>query len=306
MKTSKIKLIALLCTGIIAVTALVCCSNDKATEPEAPTETQQVQAPSGNTQTATRPEADNGKDTAAIYQMQIEYYEKLIADLEDRLLNEKEENFIEISEYKQMIKDLEGNIAALSDKIANIQVNQSPAPENNAVQNNPSNSGTTTKPDVNTDDKTNVDKPSSIPNQGQIEQKPENTVPSNPPTEITTTNPFAYEIKNGSITITAYNGKESDVTIPGNIAGLTVTAIGEGAFRESNVEKVTLPESITHIDWFAFSGCKKLCEVSIPSSVTSVGYGAFENCSGFLVIKCEKGSYIEAFAASWGILAVAK
>lgn len=260
--------------------------------------------PPTNSETITSPNGgeSNKNDATAIYQIQIEYYEKLIADLEARLLNEKEENFIEISEYKQMIKDLEGSIAALSDKIANINTTPTPSPENNIVQNKPSNPGSVQKPSTSPD----IDKPTTNVDQEQSTPSPE-VKPSTPPaTEITTTNPFAYEIKNGSITITAYKGSGTDVTVPSNIDGIPVTSIGEGAFKEINVEKVTVPESVTHIDWFAFSGCKKLCEITIPSSVTSVGYGAFENCSGFLVIKCEKGSYIEAFAASWGILAVAK
>jgi hypothetical protein len=48
-----------------------------------------------------------------------------------------------------------------------------------------------------------------------------------------------------------------------------------------------------------------LSEITIPTSVTDIGYGAFDHCSHSLTIICEKDSYIEAYATSWGIKAEA-
>ncbi len=302
MKNSKIRSIALLFTCILAATTLIGCESGQSAEtlPSSP----QVQSPSSDQSPSVKPETDKN-DSAAVYQVQIEYYEKLIADLEDRLLNEKEENFIEISEYKQMIKDLEGSISSLSDKIAELQVNQSPAPDDNVAENKPtpapesagnSSSGSTGTPD----NVTIIDKEEQTTVPPEKDTEPDKA----PVVDGTVNTPFAYVIKDGKVTITAYKGNGKTVNVPESVEGLPVTSIGEGAFKDSDVEKVILPESLTHIDWFAFSGCDKLYEITVPSSVTSVGYGAFDNCSGFLVIKCEKGSYIEAFAASWGIITV--
>ena len=47
----------------------------------------------------------------------------------------------------------------------------------------------------------------------------------------------------------------------------------------SNLEKVTLGNSITLIDMQAFLGCEKLQEITIPASVTFIGSGAFRNCT---------------------------
>ena len=308
MKNSKIRFIALLSTCILATTALIGCSGSQITDATPPSN--KVQAPAADQSPSDKSENDKN-DSSVTYQVQIEYYEKLIADLEDRLLNEKEENFIEISEYKQMIKDLEGSISALSDKIAELQVNQSPAPNSGVAENKPtpspegagssSNNGSTGKPD----NVTIIDKEEQTTAKPEKEPAPDKTPVVNETVNETVNEPFDYVIKDGKITITAYKGNEKSITIPESIDSLPVASIGEGAFKDSSIEKIILPESVTHIDWFAFSGCKRLCEITIPASVTSVGYGAFDNCSGFLVIKCEKGSYIEAFAASWGILSVA-
>ena len=46
------------------------------------------------------------------------------------------------------------------------------------------------------------------------------------------------------------------------------------------VEKLIIPESVTSIKDYAFSGCIGLTSVIIPNSVASIGYRAFYNCSG--------------------------
>ncbi len=43
-------------------------------------------------------------------------------------------------------------------------------------------------------------------------------------------------------------------------------------------ENITLPESVTAIRDFAFSGCTSLTNINIPDSVTSIGTGAFREC----------------------------
>ena len=99
---------------------------------------------------------------------------------------------------------------------------------------------------------------------------------------------------------------DSSVVIPEfSPTGERVTEIATMAFyRCETVTAVQIPASVTHIGKLAFADCKKLAEIYIPSSVTSIGYGAFDNCSAFLVVKCEEGSYAEAYARSWGMLVI--
>ena len=112
---------------------------------------------------------------------------------------------------------------------------------------------------------------------------------------------YKYTTINGEVTITEYTGSGLDVAIPSHINGNPVTCIGEEAFKGKQIRSVVVPSGVKKIDWFAFSGCTVLESVTIPSSVISVHYGAFDLCPKSLVIKCNKGSYIEAYAKSWGM-----
>ena len=46
------------------------------------------------------------------------------------------------------------------------------------------------------------------------------------------------------------------------------------------VKDLIIPNSVTSIGNYAFSGCSGLTSVTIPNSVTSIGYGVFSGCSG--------------------------
>ena len=70
---------------------------------------------------------------------------------------------------------------------------------------------------------------------------------------------FTFDTATG--TITKYIGSANDVEIPEKIGGVTVTAIGDEAFR----------------------GCTNLIRVTIPASVTKIGDRAFLECPGLTV-----------------------
>ena len=112
---------------------------------------------------------------------------------------------------------------------------------------------------------------------------------------------FSYIIENGGITITKYNGSKTSVQIPNKIDQMPVLKIGKHAFEDTKVKSVTLPSSCTEVDWFAFYGCFALTTVYISKDVTTIGYGAFDACSKSLTIYCEKNSYAEKYAQSFGI-----
>ena len=58
-------------------------------------------------------------------------------------------------------------------------------------------------------------------------------------------------------------------------------SIGEYAFKGcSGLTELTLPNSVTSIEWSAFWGCSGLTELTLPNSVTSIGWSAFWGCSG--------------------------
>lgn len=55
-----------------------------------------------------------------------------------------------------------------------------------------------------------------------------------------------------------------------------IRGIAKGVFAgNSMIKKITLPDTIEHIDKLAFRGCSSLEEVNFPSSLTVVGSAAF-------------------------------
>lgn len=193
----------------------------------------------------------------------LDYYRDTINSLEDEILALKEQNYVDSREYQLQIEKLEAEIEKLSQSISN------PSDDDN--------SDNTNNPDGNTD----------IDNIADDKEDPERV--------------FTYKVENGNAVITGYTGKKSNVTVPSEIAGYKVAKIGENAFSSSSVEEITLSQGISELDWFAFAGCYSLKSISVPTSVTSVGYGAFDGCQNTVTIICTKGSYIEAYAASWGM-----
>lgn len=93
---------------------------------------------------------------------------------------------------------------------------------------------------------------------------------------------FRYTVseETGEVTITGYNGSDTDVVIPGEIDGYTVTAIGTYAFLQcQSLTGITLPNSVTSIGIQTFNSCTSLKNINIPDGVTSIGTNAFANCT---------------------------
>lgn len=80
------------------------------------------------------------------------------------------------------------------------------------------------------------------------------------------TNPYT-----GSVSIPSavtYNGKT-----------YTVTAIGEGAFAESGITSVVIPNTVKEINLGAFFRCQNLTNVTLGNGITTIGIEAFALCN---------------------------
>ena len=71
------------------------------------------------------------------------------------------------------------------------------------------------------------------------------------------------------------------IVIPEKIGGVTITEIGDSAFKDNSALKsVTIPSSVTKIGISAFENCTNLVEVkNLHQSITEIKGNAFKNCS---------------------------
>ncbi len=113
-------------------------------------------------------------------------------------------------------------------------------------------------------------------------RKPTTTVPP------TTDAANVYNVSGGIVS--KYTGEGGNVSIPSNVGGDIVTAIGTGAFAgNSEISTVSLPSSVTRIGQEAFSDCIKLKSISLPSSLKSIGIGAFYGCASLTSVNIPSG-----------------
>ncbi len=98
----------------------------------------------------------------------------------------------------------------------------------------------------------------------------------------------------------------TEYSVPSNI-----TTIGDFAFARSNLEAITIPNTVTHIGYGAFYHCDKLAEILVPGTVTDIEPSAFDKTrmmqnwkmygesnfmimgDGILVAYKGSGSYVE-------------
>ena len=123
------------------------------------------------------------------------------------------------------------------------------------------------------------------------------------------------KLKDGTISIEKYNGPEEEeekIKIPSELDGKKVTAIGdnafdskwwiievvipdgvkligEQAFSNGNIKKVTFPDSVTRICDEAFYKNESLTSVKLPDGVTSIGTAAFDTCESLESINIPDG-----------------
>lgn len=101
--------------------------------------------------------------------------------------------------------------------------------------------------------------------------------------ETITEGDYQYsELDDGTVAIKKYTGEESQVVIPSELGGKTVTGIGDSAFTFcENITSVTIPSAVTSIGKSAFFLCKSLEKVEFQpeSQLKSIDKGAFGTCT---------------------------
>ena len=86
-----------------------------------------------------------------------------------------------------------------------------------------------------------------------------------------------HVLEDGTAEITGYMGTETEIVIPAFVKSYAVTAIGDRAFRMSNITSVTFPEGIKSIGDYAFLRCG-ITSVTLPEGLETIGFNAFNAC----------------------------
>lgn len=111
---------------------------------------------------------------------------------------------------------------------------------------------------------------------------------------IPVTDIFEHDpIGDGTTVLTGVKKARALLDVPQTIDGLTVTAIGDGAFADLSDEKVrriTLPQTVTSVGEDAFYACEGI-EISFdPRAIlTELGAGAFFGCDGLSSVRLGEG-----------------
>ncbi len=98
---------------------------------------------------------------------------------------------------------------------------------------------------------------------------------------------WEYDFSGDNVTITRYNGSDSNITIPAELGGKKVTAIGTSAFeRNQSIRNVTFEQgsSVTVIGYKAFYN-SSLQNISFPGSLTTINERAFLQTKDYRILR---------------------
>ena len=90
---------------------------------------------------------------------------------------------------------------------------------------------------------------------------------------------YVDKSNNRYVSVTRYEGDDTEVEIPDMLGGLPVKVIAREAFCDRQyMTSVVIPDSVTDIGKYVFSGCVGLSRVTFPAHLRSIGEGAFYGC----------------------------
>ncbi len=92
-------------------------------------------------------------------------------------------------------------------------------------------------------------------------------------------NDYEYMLfEDGTAVITAYQGTDTVLNIPGEVDGHTVVALENKAlYKNETVQEIVFPDSLEVIGNFAVMYCKNLEKVTFGKNIKNIGVSAFES-----------------------------
>lgn len=87
-----------------------------------------------------------------------------------------------------------------------------------------------------------------------------------------------FIIDKNQLMATKYSGTEANIVIPEAHDNYEVSVIGSSMFLDTNIETVSMPDTVTDIKDYAFASCENLKSVTLSKSLKRIGSNAFFNC----------------------------
>ena len=117
-------------------------------------------------------------------------------------------------------------------------------------------------------------------NNGETPDDPSNGDGGNGQEEIIETNWLYFPERDGTATISGYNGTlEANVVVPEKIGKYSIVTIGgmAGSNTMVTLKEINLPNSVKSIELGAFRDCKKAKTLSLPAKLDYIPIDAFRN-----------------------------
>ena len=183
----------------------------------------------------------------------------------------------EIGRDNGVVEEGSDNVITEEQPTANSSSNDQPSPENTTHKNSNNTSGESSNVVQN-----NVSS-STTSNNTTHSNNSSSSDHSLNPYLIFESGEFRYQLlSDGTARITAYYGQKANITLPDKIDGYIITSVGGDQTNEislfsfeENLKTITIPNSVTRIEKYAFSQSPSLIGVTIPNSVTNIGDYAF-------------------------------
>lgn len=138
---------------------------------------------------------------------------------------------------------------------------------------------------------------SSCSDNKQAETIIETAAPTEKQTDCKDSNNIGYTVSADGTLVVADAGDETEIVIPEEYNGKKVTTIGASAFKMSEAKSITIPDTVTEIERFAFGLSTKLEIVNIPEGITTIKAHTFNGCLSLKEIELPKSlETIEIFA----------
>ncbi len=106
---------------------------------------------------------------------------------------------------------------------------------------------------------------------------------------LETVDEYIFMTWEGKHYLMGYVGSDKELTLPESYNGNNYEIYQFAFYNNNKITKVTIPNSVTSIGDYAFSGCATLTSVTIPDSVTYIGEEAFFGCTSLTSVTIGNG-----------------